>query len=95
MTATLEELVQTGVTRLDARRPGWYDNVDLDTLNIADTKDCILGQLFGHFDSGVALLNENEPAFFCGFDKPLFHPFKAYGQLTEIWKNVILEKRAA
>jgi hypothetical protein len=40
------ERVTLGAALLDRERPGWRDEINLDVLNLADTGDCVLGQLF-------------------------------------------------
>lgn len=42
---TASELVARGAALLDSRLPGWADQIDLESLNIADGCECVLGQL--------------------------------------------------
>jgi hypothetical protein len=43
----LERDVQAGVALLDERGPqNWREMVDVDTLDIADPKCCVIGQVF-------------------------------------------------
>jgi hypothetical protein len=39
--------VARGVALLDAYTPGWRADVDVDTLDMADVRRCVLGQSFG------------------------------------------------
>jgi len=48
--------VNAGAEFLDTLEPGWYDRVDLRTLDIRNTYNCILGQLFKHFAEGEKYL---------------------------------------
>lgn len=41
------EAVQRGVALLDEYFPGWWDSIDLGTLNMGSSSSCICGQLFG------------------------------------------------
>jgi hypothetical protein len=41
-----------GVYYLDAHVPGWADRINLDTLEMADCADCVVGQLFPN-DDGI------------------------------------------
>jgi len=50
---TVQERVGNGMALLDAKRPGWYKEVDLKTLNIDSCDKCVLGQLYGGYEEGV------------------------------------------
>src|SRR4051812_23092318 len=52
-TLTIAERVQRGASLLDTEFPGWVDQVDLSSLNLASGCDCILGQRFGDFAVGA------------------------------------------
>jgi nucleoside 2-deoxyribosyltransferase len=45
-----------GARFLDERRPGWAGRIDMDRLALIDDCDCILGQLDGTYDRGLAEL---------------------------------------
>lgn len=47
MTETAHDLVQRGAALLDEKLPGWADQIDLDTLQMADGCRCVLGQIGG------------------------------------------------
>lgn len=40
-----------GAELLDLMEPGWYRRIDLDTLDIRSTNDCVLGQVFRTTDT--------------------------------------------
>ena len=42
------EQVAKGVALLDNKVPGWWQHINLDTLQMSDCSQCMLGQLFGH-----------------------------------------------
>lgn len=51
MTNTIEktpaqQAVAAGVTFLNEARPGWREWVDTDTLDLSDSRNCVLGQVF-------------------------------------------------
>jgi hypothetical protein len=46
MTA-ITERVERGAALLDTKRPGWWQEIDLATLDIASRCGCIIGQLAG------------------------------------------------
>ena len=55
-----DQAVAEGVNLLDAYGPPqWRGTVDLDTLNMADDHDCILGQLYGSYGAGLRALGES------------------------------------
>lgn len=71
MTTVAEERVEAGVAWLNEVRPGWVDEVDLDTFDIADPDACIAGQLdlwnrpefnglgpYVHFCESVGMIND-------------------------------------
>lgn len=48
--STISERVARGAAWLDDVRPGWRDQVSLTTLTLANSRLCILGQVFGQDD---------------------------------------------
>jgi len=54
--AEIDECIARGVALLDARRPGWYRDVDIDILDMCAPDVCILGQLYGSYSDGKWLL---------------------------------------
>lgn len=44
-----EDRVYYGAKFLDAVRPNWTDDIDLDRLDLQDGDNCILGQLFDDY----------------------------------------------
>lgn len=50
---TVEERVASGAYMLDVHAPGWRDKIDLDRLNVRSCDDCILGQVFGEYTTGL------------------------------------------
>lgn len=43
---TVEERVRNGARWLDENFPGWIDRIDLDTLALSSSGNCICGQVF-------------------------------------------------
>lgn len=50
--------VEAGVEWLNENRPGWYNEIDLDRLDIYSEKRCIIGQLYGRYDYDVDYIPE-------------------------------------
>ena len=58
------EQVKRGRALLDKERPGWREEIDLSQLELSLGCLCVLGQVFGHYNSGVfALWNVNPDAY--------------------------------
>lgn len=45
---------------LDADRPGWAYLVNLDILNMAETENCVLGQVYGDWEDGYTELADGD-----------------------------------
>jgi hypothetical protein len=63
--------VRRGIAWLDENAPLWRDELDLSTLDIADSNDCVLGQVFqvdainaahdrGHYWSGFEYVLDSD-----------------------------------
>lgn len=46
---TIDERVAAGAAWLDEHRPGWWQRINLDTLDLGDPCKCVLGQEYGQF----------------------------------------------
>lgn len=55
VTEAIDAAVEKGARRLDQRRPNWYRDIDLRTLDMDDGCLCICGQLYGEGFSRTAL----------------------------------------
>lgn len=87
--------IEKGAALLNEKKPHWYDDIDLGSLELADDTACVLGQLFGAYEDGVKYL----------FTEPLFterelcavsaeHGFDtdgvvSYMVLTALWTELI------
>lgn len=91
MFGTHEERAARGAKWLDRVRPGWYKQVDPETLDDSPTR-CVIGQTFGDYNEVV---NEKFylPAGWHRSRKMLFHPgmylgiFWALRHEFEIWHS--------
>jgi hypothetical protein len=51
------EYADTGALLLDEQGPkDWRDRLTPEDLDIADSRQCVLGQLYGHYETGLDLL---------------------------------------
>lgn len=51
-TRTQRRALVHALRRLDACRPTWYRDVDVDLLRMNHARRCVLGQLYGDYDTG-------------------------------------------
>ena len=52
----LSRRVTKGARLLDEKRPGWADEIDVESLDLSNDCQCVLGQLHGYFTTGVLRL---------------------------------------
>lgn len=80
------EYVSAGVKFLDSVKPGWADKISLNKLNMEAGDDCILGQLYGMFETGLGALSLNsEKSAKYGFEDD--YRETTYPELNKAWKN--------
>lgn len=93
MSNLMLERVDAGETLLDENygTDGWRHKIDLNTLDLSDVYQCVLGQLFDSYTSGLYTFGH-------GFDTEwaVEHGFSAtgeynygYDELTAEWKHRI------
>ena len=49
-------MAQRGALFLDERCPNWFSKIDIKTLDLGSCEQCVLGQLFGSYADGLAML---------------------------------------
>lgn len=52
----MNERVVRGVTLLDEKRPGWFDDIPVEQLNMGYAERCVLGWLYDDYIDGVIAL---------------------------------------
>jgi len=89
----VNDCVETGIDLLDSEAPGWVNCIDLDTLDMSTTGNCVLGQVYGDFFIGMAELfasDDPELAVRHGFETPdETDPSCDYDALNEAWRTAI------
>lgn len=61
MSDDLRAAIREEAARLDAVRPGWAAEIDRERLNLGKCRDCIHGQLFGHYLDLMHAVRMREP----------------------------------
>jgi hypothetical protein len=95
VTAMLEQRVQRGAQLLDEKVPDWRSKIDVERLDISDFRDCILGQLFGSYRTGLremglaSILVGVDYGFDMNLDVVLDINLRA--ELHELWRNEIAQ----
>lgn len=89
-----------GAIVLDEQVPGWTNRVDLDRLRMSSVHNCVLGQVFGGYLTGVTALGVSADVVFTDWPnaESVILGFNGagadFGRLDEAWKELILERRA-
>jgi hypothetical protein len=89
------KLVENAAIVLDQRKKKWHEKIDLAKLDQANLRHSILGQLYGHHDTGMlALLQAGEGAHIrLAFIPPGYLRSKeVFRWLTVLWAMEV-EKR--
>lgn len=85
------ERVKAGMALLERKYgPEWIDKIDLETLNIADITQCVLGQVYGGFGQGLGQIRVSPYRY--GFDK--ISESDSYAPLQAAWKDAIRSRVA-
>lgn len=87
--------VSAGAKWLDEHHPGWVDKIDLESLDLNDCAECVLGQLFGDFHEAVERFDMVDLGYSRGFSCLVLSSNTRYHALTAEWRRLILERRAA
>jgi hypothetical protein len=87
-----------GAAFLDGQVPGWAKRVELATLNLADSCDCVLGQLGGDYadmrdDLGLGYAGAAELGF--ALTVSTWDDRGAWAELDAAWAREIVTRREA
>ena len=87
---TIAERLKRGAALLDAKRPGWWREIDLGRLDIESACNCIIGQLGSYMETARSL------GLYISLDDWL-HGFEGgeYPELTDAWRDLIQQRRLA
>lgn len=78
--------VARGATYLDRVRPGWYNEIDVKTLEINDCHECVVGQLTkGWHPSKLGILGDEVISYGFNLFEPGWPEFFAMGGTSAEW----------
>lgn len=85
------EEIRKGAALLDEREPGWRDRIAPADLELINCEQCVLGQVFGHYDHGLETLRVMGPeyGFSTGMNVGPEGLLLAYEKLTSEWLGYI------
>lgn len=97
--------VKRGAAWLDENDPEWVQKIQLETLKMSDSGQCILGQTRGHYAMAISKIcgDEHFPwANEHGFnlseeeldEKPIGDIYRGYRKLDQAWTEYIKNRRA-
>lgn len=92
----LQERVAAGTAFMDRLLPdGWQKTINLDTLNIADDENCVLGQCYGSFGTVTNRfdLSPRQARSLGFFENPGPRHGRRYRRLTAAWRQSLQESR--
>ena len=96
-----ELAVRHGAALLDRAMPGWRSAITVSRLDLLDLEECVLGQLYGSYGTGMTALfgtaATSENACLHGFDLPEadYRDWsdddrdRLYAPLNQLWRDVI------
>jgi hypothetical protein len=101
--STIAERVARGAALLDEREPGWWQRIDLETLDLGAPCHCVLGQLATDLEdptSWLVILDRFDLTWVDDSDKQLgFNALtssdRSYANLTAAWRELIEARRSA
>ena len=99
----IEKNVKQSALLLDEERPGWHDDIRLDSLIMHSTAHCICGQLDLIGDNPDPPEMEPVEGIEYSYTRGFFIPFRmkirgmdseeTWQLLTDIWKNEVIERQ--
>ena len=87
---TIAERVRVDMALLDRERPGWIEEIDLETLDMGDLWHCVLGQVYRHYDKAPRrTVRSIGTTFLCTSHRD------TWDGLERAWKRQIRKRLAA
>lgn len=86
---TAIECVAAGALQLDEQKPKWEDRIDTNMLHMNSCMNCILGQLYRHYEIGCGVLNIDPEEH--GFERDV--DGMTYEELHDAWIDEIAKRK--
>jgi hypothetical protein len=94
---SIETAVERGVEKLNNYFEGsaWAQDIDLEYLDLGESRSCVLGQLFEGYDNGLNVLGYGGSLedWKEGFSLGMNVPYASYAELTDEWVDAIQDIR--
>lgn len=101
MDLQIDQRIELGAQFLDEHVPDWYDQIDIESLDIRCSHACAIGQIFGSFNRDAHKLGLNpqgREVIELGFAASLADEERDCEAecylLTSAWKGAIMERRS-
>ncbi len=91
--SVLGNKVERGIEWLDEGCPNWASRIDAEILDLEDNEDCVLGQLFGTFNSQMKIHGRRKLIKLGFHFKPRHQKDKNWNKLNSIWANKVKERQ--
>jgi hypothetical protein len=90
---TYASRVDQGAKMLDRKVIGWLDKVDFTKLDMNSVMNCVLGQVYGHYDTGLSklFLNNSQSAVY-GFTTSDYGYGSNMSELKQAWVDAFVPK---
>jgi len=82
-----------GAAHLDGVQPGWQNQINTNTLNIAHSHRCALGQVYGTYGAGLSQAHVGARAADLGMVAMTANIDAEYRALTEAWVQEVEKRR--
>lgn len=95
---TVTNRVKRGAALLDKHVPGWEREITTSELDVWDSCECPLGQLFGQYSAGLRALDilasglDDSEAIRHGFEASFPAGRDDYDQLTDAWIRLVTSR---
>jgi hypothetical protein len=85
--------IERGAALLDQACPAWENDIDLGTLDLGNECDCVLGQLYGDYATGLAQVDGPLTWHNAGRFGFITYGRESYEALTQKWRRFIRGRR--
>lgn len=94
------EAAARGAAFMDTHVPGWHNVIDVANLDLQHVGTCVLGQMYGHYETGAHALGFAPYGKYRDDDTAERYGFMAcaessYKTLTAAWRDEIARRRLA